>query len=339
MKFLKRLLILLLGLAVIFVIVGFFLPKQVNVERSISIDAPPHVVYGLVDNFERFNEWSPWAKMDPDTKYTYSGPESGVGAKLSWESDNPNVGSGYQEIIEAIPDELVKNHLDFGENGKGNAAFLLKPEGEGTHVTWAFETDFGQNLIGRYFGLFMDKMLGPHYEEGLASLKKLAESMPKMDFSDLDMEVTEVASQTVAYKNVKSEIEPQAISALLGAAFGEIVGFIQSHGVQIVGQPMTINRGITTEYNVDAAMPINQKPDNYDENGAVKVREMYAGKVLKVIHVGAYTNLAQTHEKAMAYLQSKGWQAADASWEVYVSDPGNTAEEDLITHVFIPINQ
>ena len=339
MKFLKWLLFVILGLAVIFVVVGFFLPKQVEVDRTITINAPPPVVYGLLDNYKRFNEWSPWAKIDPNTKYTYSGPDAGVGAKFEWESDHPSVGSGYQEITEAVPNELVKNHLDFGPSGHGEASFLLKPEGEGTRVTWAFKTDFGSNLIGRYFGLFMDKMLGPHYEEGLANLKTLAERLPKVDFSNLETEVMEVTAQPVAYKNVTTEMDPQAISAALGAAYGEIFGFLGANGLESAGQPMTINRKIDEQYDVDAAVPINQTPENYDDSGPIQVRDLYAGTVLKVVHTGAYTNLADTYAKSMAYLQAQGWTQADASWEVYISDPGNTPEEELITHVFIPIHQ
>ena len=339
MKFLKWLLIVLLGLVLLLVVVALFLPKQVKVDRAISIDAPPYVVYGLLDNYRRFNEWSPWAKLDPKTEYEFSGPDSGVGAKMTWKSDHPHVGSGYQEITEAVINQRIKNHLDFGENGNGDAAFILKPEGEGTHVTWDFETYFGNDLIGRYVGLFMDKMLGPIYEEGLASLKTLAESEPKMDFSDLESEVIEVTAQPVAYMHVKSAIDPQAISTALGGAFGAIGAFLQTNGLQMSGAPLTINHGVVTEYDVDAAIPINQKPENYDESGEVKVRDLYAGKVLKVIHRGAYTKLGDSYAKATAFIRSNGWEVAGASWDAYVTDPGNTPEDALVTHMFIPIKQ
>jgi hypothetical protein len=123
---------------------------------------------------------------DPNAHYTITGPVAGVGAKESWVGDPKTVGSGSQEIIESKPDESVTMALDFGDMGKARARFLLSPDGKGTRVTWTLDTQAplaldGQlpfNVIGRYIGLFMDKMVGPDYERGLKQLKTLAEKEP-----------------------------------------------------------------------------------------------------------------------------------------------------------------
>ncbi len=179
MKWFKRLLAAVAVLLVIVVTVGLFLPDRVHVERSIVIDAPPERVFPLVNDYRNFNQWSPWYGMDPDARYRFDGPESGVGAKLSWDSDNPDVGSGSQQIVESRANALVRTHLDFGDQGVAEARFTLSPEGTGTRVTWGFDTDFGYNLVGRYFGLLFESMIGPDYEQGLANLKRVAESPPQ----------------------------------------------------------------------------------------------------------------------------------------------------------------
>lgn len=176
MRLLKFLLGAILLLAAIVVVGGFLLPDQVHVERAIVIERSPAQVHDILNSYKRFNEWSPWAEKDPNAIYTYSGPAVGVGAKLAWVG-NQEVGSGSQEIIASV-DQRVETALDFGENGKGTAAFVLTPEGQGTRVVWAFDTDFEGNLIGRWFGLLMEKMLAPDYEQGLAKLKTLLESEP-----------------------------------------------------------------------------------------------------------------------------------------------------------------
>jgi uncharacterized protein YndB with AHSA1/START domain len=172
---LKKALIAIIMLALLLVVVGFLLPAKIHVERSAVIDAPPAVVFDLIDDFHDFNRWSPWAQLDPATRYTFEGPESGVGHRMLWQSDNRNVGSGSQEIIESVPDTLLRTHLDFGAQGVATASFRLEPTGKGTHVTWDLDTDVGSNLPMRYFGLFMDHMVGPDYEKGLDNLKRLAE--------------------------------------------------------------------------------------------------------------------------------------------------------------------
>lgn len=176
MKILQWLFFLLLGLVALFFVTGLFLPKTAHIERSIATTASPETVYGLVDGFKRFNEWSPWAGLDPNTKYTYSGPETGVGARMEWVSANPDVGNGSQEVIAVEPGQRVTNKLDFGMDNPTTATISLAPEGRGTRITWTLDTDFSGSLLGRYFGLALDRMVGPDYEKGLAQLKAVAES-------------------------------------------------------------------------------------------------------------------------------------------------------------------
>ncbi len=176
MKILRGLFFLLLGLVALFFVTALFLPQAAHVERSMTTTASPATVFGLVDGFERFNEWSPWAGLDPATKYTYSGPETGVGARMEWASANPDVGNGSQEVIAVEPGQRVTSKLDFGMDNPTTSTISLVPEGTGTRVTWALDTDFSGSLIGRYFGLALDRMVGPDYEKGLAQLKAVAES-------------------------------------------------------------------------------------------------------------------------------------------------------------------
>lgn len=174
MRILKRVLLGLLALLVLLVAVAFVLPRTVHVERSVAIAAPPEAVFPLVNSFRRFNEWSPWAGLDPNTKYTFEGPDEGVNAKMSW-SGNSDVGTGVQTILESVPSSHVKTSLDFGDQGAAIASFTLTPDGAGTKVTWSFDTDLGMNPIARWFGLFFDGMVGKDYESGLSRLKALAE--------------------------------------------------------------------------------------------------------------------------------------------------------------------
>lgn len=177
-----RLLIKLAGIlavvAVSLLVIGLLLPKQGHVERSIVINAPPPIVYGLVNGFAHFEEWSPWADKDPGMKVERSGPDTGVGAKYAW-SGNQAVGSGSQEIIESTPPSLVRTKLLFGDFAEPSIASLaIAPDGSGSRVTWSLNVEVGSNPVNRYFGLLMNKMVGPDYEKGLARLKTLAEAQP-----------------------------------------------------------------------------------------------------------------------------------------------------------------
>lgn len=174
MRIVKRVLIGLVVLIAVLCGVAFFLPQNVHVERSIVVAAPPEAVFPYVNSFARFNEWSPWAKLDPNAKYTFEGPAEGVGAKMTW-TGNGDVGTGVQTILESEAPTRVKSSLEFGDGGPATASFLLAPEGEGTKITWTLDTDLGMNPVARWFGLFLDGMIGADYEKGLSNLKAVAE--------------------------------------------------------------------------------------------------------------------------------------------------------------------
>ena len=177
MKFLKIAAGVVVAVVLLIAVIGMLLPTAVHVERSISIKAEPEKIYALVNDFREFNSWSPWAEYDPDgTTYEYSGSGMGVGARMSWASEHPNVGVGAQEIIESEPNRMVRSKLVFdGFDAPTFASFILEPAAGGTRVTWTFDSEMN-SLLGRYMGLMMDGWVGADYERGLANLKELAES-------------------------------------------------------------------------------------------------------------------------------------------------------------------
>lgn len=177
MAIVRRLFVVLLFLAIALLIVGLLLPTGTRVERELVIDAPPEAVFPHVNSLRAFRTWSPWAEKAQDTRYEFSGPDTGVGARMRWHSAEPSVGSGTQEIVESLRPERVVTRLDFGEHGGGTAAWTLTPAGDGgTRVRWSFQTEFGWDILGRYVGLFLDGLIGAEYEAGLQRLKQRVES-------------------------------------------------------------------------------------------------------------------------------------------------------------------
>lgn len=342
MGILKKILLGIVVLVALLVVVGLFLPSSAHVERSAVIAAPICTVHALANGYARFNEWSPWAKRDPNTKYTYEGPDSGVGAKMSWASDDRNVGAGSQEIVESKPFELVRTKLDLGDQGTADAFFRLSKEGEGTKVVWGFDTDFGWSLIGRYFGLAMDSLVGDDYEKGLANLKTFAESLPKADWCAAQIEVVETQPVKIVYVSGSSSTDPAAIGAAMGASYGQIGAFMGKNGLAQAGAPLSIATKWDPAAGVfayEAGIPIAAMPAaEIPADSPVKIGDTYAGKAIKVVHKGPYENLISTYEQIDAYAAAHGIELGERPWEEYVTDPGQVASpEELITHVFFPV--
>ena len=176
LRFLGRLLVVLIGVAIILAVVSLFLPREVTVTRSIRVDAPPEEVFPHIDSLQQAQQWSPWSGIDPEMTVSFSGPESGVGNRMEWTSADPRVGSGSQEITGSVLNERVETALDFGDMGLATAWLDLAAATGGTDVTWGLRADMGLNPVGRYMGLMMDRWVGADYERGLERLKEIVEA-------------------------------------------------------------------------------------------------------------------------------------------------------------------
>lgn len=171
---------ILIGIAVVvvvFLVVVATRPDDFRVSRSAVIAAPPATVFEQVNDFHKWDDWSPWAKLDPTCKNTFDGAPAGPGAKFAWDGNN-KVGAGRMTITESKSPELIRINLEFLRPFKATntTEFSFKPNGSGTDVTWNM---FGKNnFMSKAFGLFVncDKMVGKDFEKGLASLKTVAES-------------------------------------------------------------------------------------------------------------------------------------------------------------------
>jgi hypothetical protein len=176
MSWIRRALLWIGVLLVVLVIAAYLLPRQVHVDRSIAIEAPRAAVFAQINGFQTFNTWSPWFELDPNAKYTFEGPATGVGSKMSWVGDPSTLGSGSQVITAVQADERVASDVDFGQGGIAKQVITLAGNGAGTKVVWGLDIDLGMNPISRYFGLAMDGMVGRDFEKGLRNLKRVVEA-------------------------------------------------------------------------------------------------------------------------------------------------------------------
>ena len=188
MKIIKSIALTLIVIVVAVFVVALFLPSSSSVVRTAEINAPQALVFDLVSNHQNFRKWSPWSALDPDMKVSIEGPEKGLGSKMVWQSENKSVGSGTSEYIEYEPYSKATTKLKF-DMGGGEATFLVEINHDtSSKVTWTFETEH-EALLERYFGLMMDSWVGETYEQGLASLKTLAESTPLIQTQELTYNV------------------------------------------------------------------------------------------------------------------------------------------------------
>ena len=138
------------------------LPRHVHVERQAIIETDARTVLALAASGEGYQRFNPYKSTDPDLSITLYGPASGVGSGFHFAGKD---GKGSQTVA-AVTGDAVHFDIDLGP--------MAAARDDGTQVTWSMQADMGFNPIGRVMGLFMDRMVGPTFERGLANLEAAA---------------------------------------------------------------------------------------------------------------------------------------------------------------------
>jgi hypothetical protein len=150
-------------------------PDVFRVQRTASIKAPPEKIAAVLSDFHAWEAWSPWEKMDPAMKRSFSGAEKGKGAAYAWEG-NGKVGQGRMEITDAAASRIAMD-LDFIKpfEAHNKVVFTLAPKGDATEVNWAMQGPVPYPAKIVHVFMDMDSMVGGQFEAGLANLKTLTE--------------------------------------------------------------------------------------------------------------------------------------------------------------------
>jgi uncharacterized protein YndB with AHSA1/START domain len=159
------------------VVIALTKPNQLQLTRSIQVTAGPDRVFELINDLHAWQRWHPQQVGKPAPELGFSGAASGVGAVCVWRGRG-NVGEGRMLITQAVVPTHVRVEVDWRKPFVTHNVndFTVAPAAAGASVTWSMS---GPNLLPmKVMSVFinMDRMMGRHFEEGLAALKKAAES-------------------------------------------------------------------------------------------------------------------------------------------------------------------
>jgi hypothetical protein len=165
------------GLVVLLLIIGLFLPSQITVSRSITIDRPADAIFPWIAELKTWPDWTVWNKSeDPTLAYSYPGPTTGKGGSMTWTAKK--MGDGTLTFTEFLPCKVVRYALVMPQHGTtvhGN--FELESAGGGaTRVSWYDVVDMGRSPFKKLLGPMLKKMLGAAFARGLQGLKTAAET-------------------------------------------------------------------------------------------------------------------------------------------------------------------
>jgi hypothetical protein len=161
----------------LFVAYSFILPEEARVEREIDIAAGPSLVFDQYNNLYNFSQWSPWFNSQSGTAYTIDATGHGIGAGMQWDNSDSVIGSGSLEIVTSVPYKIVSSRIliDDNESALSSVTIYNNSDNSLSRVVWTIDARL-DGVLQKYIGLFLNRSLGADLEQGLISLKYLAET-------------------------------------------------------------------------------------------------------------------------------------------------------------------
>jgi effector-binding domain-containing protein len=318
-KFFKRTAIVLLVLAVVYLVLCLFGPKEMKVVRTATINAKPEAIMPLLTDLKIFQEkWSPFTEKDPNMSTKYEGAAGTVGHKYSW-SGNDQVKTG-SLTLDSISERKVVSTLMFGESMKSKTWQEVESMGDTSKVSWGMYSETPWFMRGMMVFMNMEKMIGPDFDKGLAKLKTLAEenaakAAPSFTVNEVDFEAR-------TYIGKKDMVTMEGMQEFFGQNFSAIKESMAKAKVEVTGPPTGLYwnwKDSDPKHEMAAAQPA--KAGTKEVKGWEKF-EIPAAKAVMIDYYGSYDNLAAGHAAIKKYLTEKNLQES-VVLEEYVSDPGS----------------
>ena len=356
-----RLIEILISLAIVFVlflVVGVFLPSSRFISEKIETNRKIGIVYDTLNSFKRFKDWNAIALRDPGMPMSVSGPESGVGAAFTFDSQKPAVGKGNWTIVESVPNEKIV--IDVDNDAKGSdkrVQFLLKPTGKNdrnVEITQTYKVDYGWDLIGRYAGLYVRSHVGDDMQYSLGKLANMLASIPNVDYNVYGARLGEVSVKELPAVHMLSvpagtiEIDDEKLARSMKDNMEWINRTLAANKLVAAG-PMRI---ITDEqgrenytFNValpvrraDAAedAPVDQPLDDLQLLGPVKYERVPARRAIGADFQGFFRELDGVRNALRAWGAVRGLEPTDRAYEVWKS-PIDDSFSDAQFEVYWPV--
>ncbi len=338
-----RLIEVLISLAIVlavFLVIGLVLPSNRHLSEKVETNRKLTIVYDTLDSLRRFKDWNPLVLRDPRMQLTFSGPASGVGARMDYVSKDPSVGSGSWKIVAADPGKSITYAITNPQRGDNKrTVFSFRPTGHlgrNVEISQRYEVDYGWDLMGRYAGMYVARHVGDDIKMGLERLSNMLASVPNVDYrvqgSKLaNLRAVDMPAENLLVVNAGSiERNNDKIEASMKANMEWIKRTMEASGLVAAGPMRIISTELGREtYTFDVAQPVQKAGETavagaapvplagLKLQGPVKYVQTQPRRVATASYTGYMAELENVRNALRAWALTQGYEATNRPYEVY----------------------
>ncbi len=340
---LLEILISLVIVVVLYLAVALVLPSKRHLVEKIETNRKLTIAFDSLNSLRRFKDWNPLVLRDPRAQLSYSGPDTGVGARLDYASKVEGVDKGSWKITESVPRQKVTYDITNEERGSNKrTSFTFEPTGRNNRnveITQTYDVDYGWDLLGRYSGMYVSRHIGDDMKMGLTRIVNMLASVPNVDYAVsgskmVGLKIVDRPLEDVLYVTAGNvERGNSQIQASINANAEWIKRVMDANGLVAVG-PLRI---VTTElgretYNFDVAQVVRKKDGtpvvNVGLQGPVLYAQTKPTKVAMASYTGYMAELDNVRNALRAWALTSGYEVVDRPYESWKSGVANAFTEN-----------
>ena len=150
--------------------------RPFSITAATTFNASPEKVFAVAGDLARWNDWSPFFRMETGVASEVSTPSTGVGAHYTW--SGKRTGRGRMVVLETTPGERVVLDLEFIEPFKAvnRTVFTLTPTATGgTHFKWEMTGERPLVMVIVAALMRLDNKLADDFVAGLGFLRAIVD--------------------------------------------------------------------------------------------------------------------------------------------------------------------
>jgi len=148
-----------------------------------------------------------------------------------------------------------------------------------------------------------------------------------------DFKLVQAPATPYLYVTRSCSMDPQDISRHMATAFKEVWAFLEAKAIQ-PAEAIAVYHDYHPDRLDFRAGCIIAPQDASKAEGEVKADVIPAADVIYFQHKGAYATLRDDYALMMQHVARLGREIGAPTWEVYLNDPAQVAEAELLTDVY-----
>ena len=166
-------------------------------------------------------------------------------------------------------------------------------------------------------------------ERMIAYLERLIERSGVMPYQ---VKVEQVEPREVA--SVRTTVTLKTVGSAIGEGFGSLMGRLSQSGAAPTGAPLVVYHDVIdeeTDGDIEICLPVS------GPHQGLETSTIDGGPAAVTTHKGPYSEVGQAYHTLSSWVSEHGHEFAGPPREIYLNDPTEVDEADILTRVEWPI--